>query len=196
MNGDGKTDIIVGDASSCYGCSGSGAVGVLLGNGDGTFQPVFTYNSGGYSYETGPTALALADLDSDGKLDIVVTNYCFNACTNPTAEGNVSVLLGNGDGTFQPAISYGSGGFGLSIGALAVGDVNGDGKPDLLVVNGNCSYGSCEQGTLRCCECRLLSFGRDLSRRRKQRGQHVPNPKPASHANHQRRRAHFVAKPL
>jgi Big-like domain-containing protein/VCBS repeat protein/FG-GAP repeat protein len=148
VNGDGKADIIVGDQSSCYGCSGPGLVGVLLGNGDGTFQPVVTYSSGGYSYETSSTTLALADLNGDGKLDIVMTNYCSNACNYPTAEGNASVLLGNGDGTFQPAVIYGSGGYGLSIGALAVADVNGDGKPDLLVANSNCSYGFCEQGTV------------------------------------------------
>jgi hypothetical protein len=149
VNGDGKADIIVGDASSCYGCSGPGLVGVLLGNGDGTFQPVVTHNSGGYSFETSPTALALADLNGDGKLDIVMTNYCSSACTDPTAEGNASVLLGNGDGTFQPAVIYGSGGFGVSIGALAVADVNGDGKPDLLVANGNCvDGGTCGQGTI------------------------------------------------
>jgi hypothetical protein len=122
---------------------------VLLGNGDGTFQPVVTYSSGGYSFETSPTAVAAADLNGDGKLDIVMTNYCSNACTSPTAEGNASVLLGNGDGTFQPAVIYGSGGYGLSIGALAIADVNGDSKLDLLVTNGNCTgTGSCAQGTI------------------------------------------------
>jgi hypothetical protein len=148
VNGDGKPDILVGNASSCYGCSGGGLVGVMLGNGDGTFQPVVTYSSGGDSFETSPTALAVADLNNDGKLDVVMTNYCSNACSSPTAEGNASVLLGNGDGTFQPAVIYESGGYGLSIGAVAVADVNGDGKPDLLVVNGNCVGGACEQGTV------------------------------------------------
>ena len=43
------------------------------------------------------------------------------------------MLLGNGDGTFQPAVSYGSGG--LDAASVAVADLNGDGKPDLLVAN-------------------------------------------------------------
>ena len=136
VNGDGKPDIIVGDESSCYACSGDGLVGVLLGNGDGTFQPVVTYKSGGDSFETSPTALAVADLNGDGKVDIAMTNYCRSSCS-ASAEGEVSVLLGKGNGTFQAAVSYDSGGEGLSIGAIAIADVNGDGKPDLLISNGN-----------------------------------------------------------
>jgi hypothetical protein len=65
----------------------------------------------------------------DGKPDLVVANYCANSsCTN----GSVGVLLANGDGTFQAAVSYGSGG----ASSVAVADVNGDGKPDLLVASG------------------------------------------------------------
>jgi large repetitive protein len=92
VNGDGKPDLIVANACIAYvGCS-TGAVGVLLGNGDGTFQPAVSYGSGGQTAES----VALADLNGDGKLDIVVANQ----------SGTVGVLLNNGDGTFQSAVPY------------------------------------------------------------------------------------------
>ena len=114
LNGDGHPDVVLAG-------SGSGQVSVLLGNGDGTFQPPRTYSSG-YA-----VSVAIGDLNGDGKPDLVVAN----------GEGNsVTVLLGNGDGTFQPAVSYGSGGvYAVSV---AIGDLNGDGHPDLVVAN-NCS---------------------------------------------------------
>ena len=140
VNGDGKPDIVVGNASTCYGCSGGGLIGVLLGNGDGTFRPVVTYSSGGYSLGTSGTGIAVADVNGDGKLDIVMTNYCSTSCSSPTAEGSASVLLGNGDSTFQPAVNYGSGGSGPSAGGLSIADVNGDGKPDLIIANSNSLY--------------------------------------------------------
>ena len=69
-------------------------LGVLLGNGDGTFQAPVTYSSGGYqSY-----SVAIGDVNGDGKPDLVAANLCQSAgnCGN----GGVGVLLGNGDGTF------------------------------------------------------------------------------------------------
>src|SRR5208337_2436459 len=105
----------------------AGTVGVLLGNGDGTFQAAVSYNSGGEEAES----IAVADVNGDGKPDLLVANVCSGSgnCSN----GVVVVLLGNGDGTFQAPVSYNSGGYEpLSI---AVADVNGDGKPDLLVAN-------------------------------------------------------------
>jgi hypothetical protein len=125
VNGDGKLDIVVSNACTAYPC-GNGSAGVLLGNGDGTFQTALTYESGGPD----TYSVALADVNGDGKLDLVLENYCAtnSNCTN----GTISVLLGNGDGTFQAAVNYGSGGgFPYS---FAVGDVNGDGKLDLIVV--------------------------------------------------------------
>ena len=92
---------------------------MLLGNGDGTFQPAVTYRTGGGQ----AWSVAVADVNGDGNADLVVANYDDNL---------LGVLLGNGDGTFQPAVAYSSGGSGGSI-ALAVADVNGDHKPDLLV---------------------------------------------------------------
>jgi hypothetical protein len=101
-------------------------VGVLLGNGDGTFRPAVTYGSGGF----GTRSVAVADVNADGKPDLLVASECgVSGCT----DGSVGVLLGNGDGTFQPAATFGSGG--PSTRSVAVADVNADGKPDLLVTN-------------------------------------------------------------
>jgi hypothetical protein len=72
---------------------------------------------------TGPSSVATADFNGDGKLDVVVTN---------SGSNNISILLGNGNGTFQAAINYPSGTNPLSV---AVGDFNGDGKLDLVVAN-------------------------------------------------------------
>jgi hypothetical protein len=99
---------------------------VLLGNGDGTFQGPVAYGSGGYP----ANSVAVGDVNGDGHTDLIVAN----GQQSPTNKnGKVSVLLGSGDGTFQTAISYGSGGQGAT--AVAVADANGDGKLDLLVAN-------------------------------------------------------------
>jgi uncharacterized protein (DUF2141 family) len=124
VNGDGKADLVVSNTNSGY-------VGVLLGNGDGTFQSPVDYIAGG----TYTGSVAVADLNGDGKLDIVVNVSCPNSggCQGNGSSGGVSVLLGNGDGTFRAAVIYPSGGdFPES---LAVGDLNGDGIPDLAVSN-------------------------------------------------------------
>jgi FG-GAP-like repeat/FG-GAP repeat len=115
LNGDGILDLAVGDV-------GSRSVGVLLGKGDGTFQPARYYAAGG----TGDfiASVAIADLNGDGIPDLVAAA----AGTSFT----VGVLLGKGDGSFQPAHSYP---VGPQPNFVAVGDFNGDGKPDLAVAN-------------------------------------------------------------
>jgi len=138
VNGDGKPDIVVGNCASTSSADcgdGDGVVGVLLGNGDGTFRSAVTFSSGG-SYVR---ALAVADVNGDSRPDVVVTNCAPSGAGACAARGLVGVLLGNGDGTFQPAVTYDSGGWGP--GQVAVADVNGDGKPDLLV--GNCGSSAC-----------------------------------------------------
>ena len=125
VNGDGKPDLVV--ASLCGSSLKCGNVGVLLGNGDGTFQSVVSYSSGAQSAES----VAVADVNRDGKADIVIANYCLDP--NVCAGGAVGVLLGNGDGTFQAAVNYDSGGSWAR--SVAVGDFNGDGKPDVVVTN-------------------------------------------------------------
>jgi len=117
VNRDGKLDIVATIWCSDQYCDGT--VSVLLGDGDGTFQPAVTYSSGGAYGES----VAVADVNGDGKPDLLVANLGLDT-------GEVGVLLGNGDGTFQPAVSYSWSGRADS---LAVADVNGDGKLDLLL---------------------------------------------------------------
>jgi hypothetical protein len=110
VNGDGIPDLITAD--------GSGAVSVLLGNGNGTFQSQKTFQSGAGAY-----TVAVADLNGDGKLDLAISN---------SGAHDVAVLLGNGNGTFAPAQTFATGTVPQSV---AIADVNGDGKPDLIVSN-------------------------------------------------------------
>jgi len=91
----------------------NGSVGVLLGNGDGTFQSVLIASTP--TPLEGIRSLALADFDNDRKLDLAIGPSDF-------------LLLGKGDGKFQKPIVLGAGGQGI-----AVGDFNSDGKPDLAV---------------------------------------------------------------
>ncbi|HET9328107.1 MAG TPA: T9SS type A sorting domain-containing protein, partial [Candidatus Eisenbacteria bacterium] len=97
-------------------------VSVLLGNGDGSFGPKTDFSAG-----MGPHSVAVGDLNRDGKPDLAVAN-CF------VGEGvsTVSVLLGRGDGTFPHYTQYQAG---YSPTTAAIGDLNGDSKPDLAVVN-------------------------------------------------------------
>jgi hypothetical protein len=139
VNGDGRPDLAVvnyceGSGTGRCANGANGVVSVLLDNGDGTFQAAVTYGSGGMYGES----VAISDVNGDGKPDLLVVNRCASSsnCASPGVHpGSVGVLLGNGDGTFQPAVTYGSGGDAPS--SVAVGDVNGDGKPDLLLVNLN-----------------------------------------------------------
>jgi hypothetical protein len=118
FNNDGKLDL----ATSNYDdATGDGGVSVLLGNGNGTFQPARTSATGSY-----PISLAAGDFNADGKIDLATAN-------NGGADNDVSILLGNGDGTFAAPVA-------LNISdtyswSIASGDLNADGKPDLVVTS-------------------------------------------------------------
>ena len=99
--------------------SSNTSVQLLLGNGDGTFQsPSTLLNAGGYALQLG---LKAGDLNGDGIPDLVALEV---------SPSSVQILLGNGDGTFQQAISYDLSRFPSE---ALIRDVNGDGKPDLIV---------------------------------------------------------------
>ncbi|MGA7930044.1 MAG: Ig-like domain repeat protein [Candidatus Sulfotelmatobacter sp.] len=119
VNRDGIPDLVVAIQNCPDGnCSSDGLVSVMLGNGDGTFQPAVLYSSGG----KWANCVAVGDVNGDGKPDIVVVNFLGHS---------LGVMLGNGDGTFQPVVTYPAGGP-----YVAVADVNGDGKLDIMVANG------------------------------------------------------------
>lgn len=124
VNADGKPDVVAPGGCPDINSQGlPGSVSVLLGNGDGTFQPAMVYDSGGVD----TTSLQVADVNGDGKLDVLAASVCSTAaCPIPV----VAVLLGNGDGTFLPPVTYDSG---LQAWSLAVADLNRDGKLDLVV---------------------------------------------------------------
>src|SRR5262249_23166814 len=100
-------------------------VSVLLGNGDGSFQNQATFATG-----AAPKSVAIGDVNGDGKPDLAVAN------TGTTSQpgSNVSVLLGNGDGSCHAQTTFLTG---TKPHSIALGDMNGDGKPDLAVANVN-----------------------------------------------------------
>jgi hypothetical protein len=114
FNSDGKVDLVIADPGG-YLC-------IMLGNGDGTFQPGATYSAG---FEVSPIGLAVGDFNGDGKLDAAVGHTL--------GDGNISVLLGNGDGSFQAPTIYSSGFSFPESDYVSTGDFNHDGKLDLIV---------------------------------------------------------------
>src|SRR5262249_43175048 len=102
FNGDGKLDLAVaGSNYNSVNNTYAGEVMVLLGNGDGTFQPPVLYATG-LPDGLDPTAIVAGDFTGDGKVDLAVVSAGLDQNGNPNpVAGEVSILLGNGDGTFQ-----------------------------------------------------------------------------------------------
>jgi hypothetical protein len=124
LNGDGKLDIVT-ENTDWY--STTPTVSLLLGNGDGTFQPHMDYPTGPGPYKE----IAFADLNGDGHLDVIVPDS-----NDGGSPGYVGVLLGNGDGTLQPYADYSTGAGDVSV---AIGDFNGDRKLDIASANASAS---------------------------------------------------------
>ena len=115
VNGDGILDIITANYNTIN-------ASVLLGNGDGTFQSQQTFATG-----NGPQSVTLGDVNGDGRLDLITSNFGVSIVS-----GNVSVLLGNGNGTFAAQTTFATGN-GPRI--VTLGDVNGDGRLDIITAN-------------------------------------------------------------
>jgi hypothetical protein len=145
FSGDGKPDLAVTDNASA-------TILVFINNGDGTFQPAQAYAVG-----TGPYSVATGDFNGDGKADLAVTNYCnvaiaFSgenpsafACTAGPGGNTLSVLLGNGDGTFQPQsiVTVGTAPY-----QIVAADLNLDGKADLILTDGSVLTGPNTDNTM------------------------------------------------
>lgn len=124
FNGDGKEDLVVTN----YNASN---VSVLLGNGDGTFQ-----TAKNVTLELlRPVSMTAADFNGDGKADLAVGE------DSSSSDVGVSVLLGNGDGTFQEAVNYAAG---SSPEHVITADFNSDGNVDLATAN----YGGTSRAAL------------------------------------------------
>jgi len=127
FNGDGYTDLAILDAGYSTGPTQSNALRwVLLGNGNGTFRTPIGGPAG-----TGTGSLSYADLNRDGKEDLIVADFDYSA---------IAGLMGNGDGTFQPAQSHVAGAQPVSVGVIPLGDGNtalftADNVSGSLVVN-------------------------------------------------------------
>ncbi len=124
VNNDGHLDIVTSSGFNFYDSQFS----VRLGAGDGSFD---AFSSFGDAYGEYPLEITLADLNSDGNLDLVAANN-----QGGYYGRSVTVQLGNGDGTFQSSVGYFAGynNFGV-----AVGDVTGDGSPDIITTTDNSS---------------------------------------------------------
>jgi hypothetical protein len=129
LNRDGNPDLLVTNYDDS-------TLAVLLGNGDGTFRTSAFYPSGARS----ATSVAVADIDRDGNPDVLVTNICAPAPCPTGGAGQLGVLMGNGDGSLQPAVMYATGG--NDAWSVAMGDVDRDGNPDAIVLNG-CNGNNC-----------------------------------------------------
>ena len=117
FNGDGKPDLAVANASA-------NNVSILIGNGAGSFSAPTTFGAG-----VNPYSIAVGDFNADGKQDLAVANYSVD---DGFTSNGVSILLGNGDGSFGTNTNFAAG---TGPRSVVVGDFNADGKQDLAVAN-------------------------------------------------------------
>lgn len=127
FNGDGIPDIVLLSSSS----TANDSISVFIGKGDGTFNAAVNYKLPGTSYglveNENLQVLVAADVNGDGKPDLITF-------TNVSSQTLITVLLGNGNGTFQAPIT--SAAASSSPGKFVVGDFDNDGKPDIVASGG------------------------------------------------------------
>jgi hypothetical protein len=119
FNNDLKLDVVVAN---------TGGVAVLLGKGDGTFQSPITLPTNGLL----PVGVAAGDLNNDKKPDIAVL---LTPNLNQDQPATVALFAGQGNGTFAAPRYFQSALTGSSVGSIAIGDLNGDGNPDLVMIS-------------------------------------------------------------
>jgi len=117
FNNDGQLDLAVAN-------TGSNNVSILIGNGDGTFQPAVNYSVG-----LDPVSIAIVDLNGDHNQDLAIS---FHGDVSSQHLGGVSLLVGNGDGTFKTISALVSSDYPQ---AIVTGDFDADGKPDVAIAN-------------------------------------------------------------
>ena len=156
FNGDGKLDLATSN--------NDGTASILLGLGNGAFLPATSINLSPNANSTcgDPDAIAVADLNGDSKKDIAI------ACTG----GTVSILLGNGNGTFATPVSYSTlnGTAGSGPEAIAIADLDGVNGPDVVIAdtsnaavillnNGNGTFGTATASSTVCVTAGSGAFG-------------------------------------
>ena len=139
LNKDGNGDLVVTNSV----LTTSGSVSVLLGNADGTFKTAVSYPTPGQ----GTVAAVIDDVNGDGKLDIIAVSSAL--ANSGGVDQQISVLLGNGDGTFQaaksftvPALPGSTTEYSTPIGNLITADLRGTGKKDIITDIGEVFLGN------------------------------------------------------
>ena len=120
FNGDSQQDLAVANP-------GFNTVSILLGNGDGTFQDGRDFAAGPL-----PVSVTVGDFNGDSQQDLATANIFDDGDQTSSLRGSVSILLGNGDGTFEPTQDFEVGARSSSV---TVGDFNGDGRQDVATAN-------------------------------------------------------------
>lgn len=127
VNNDGSPDIVSADECGDDPACRKGTVSVLLGKGDGTFQPRLVFAEGIF-----PLSIAIANFNGDHQPDLAIANPCGTDDTC-VSRGSVGIMLGNGDGTFQPVVNYPTTSYLTA--RVAAGKFNRDGHPDVVALN-------------------------------------------------------------
>jgi hypothetical protein len=119
LTGNGNLDLV-------FGTPATGIVNIAMGNGDGTFQKPIQISTGNYFNSGDLAEIAVGDFTGDGKLDLLVAGNAH------PGHDQLTLIAGNGDGTFQPPVTIATG---LTIFSTAVGDLSGNGKLDIVTLD-------------------------------------------------------------